>query len=49
MLRLFIRVEGKVLNVDMFEVEVVEVIPFTRVSRGNMVRKKLQFKVRIIK
>merc|ERR1719150_1766063 len=37
---------GRVENVDMFEVEVVENIPFTRVSRGNRVKKKMQFKVR---
>merc|ERR1719447_965655 len=45
-LRLFLRVTGRVENVDMFEVEVVENIPFTRVSRGNRVKKKMQFKVR---
>ena len=62
-LRLFLRVEGVVLNVDMFELEVsnyrpcninlysgdlqvVENIPLTKVSRGNRVVKKLTIKTK---
>ena len=32
-MRLYLRIEGPVLNVDMFEIEVVENIPFTKVNR----------------
>ena len=32
-IRLYLRIKGSVLNVDMFEIEVVENIPFTKVNR----------------
>ena len=31
-IRLYLRIKGSVLNVDMFEIEVVENIPFTKVN-----------------
>jgi len=45
-MRLYLRIEGPVLNVDMFEIEVVENIPFTKVSRGNRVKKKEMIKIK---
>ena len=32
-MQLYLRVEGPVLNVDIFEIEVVENIPFTKVNK----------------
>ena len=32
-MRLYLRVAGPVLNVDMFEIEVLENIPFTKVNK----------------
>ena len=44
-LLIFVFVGEYSLNTIFWQVEVVENIPFTRVSRGNRVKKKMQFKV----
>ena len=36
-MRLYLRIEGPVLNVDMFEIEVVENIPFTKVKKEGKI------------
>ena len=37
-MRLYLKIEGPVLNVDMFEIEVVENIPLTKVGNFHIVK-----------